>query len=349
MKSESPKVSVIGIGRCGSGVVPDAYADVALGLFDKERTRHEQLKLRNGHGSRDVSPSLAGIAQASAGKSPDDAYKQIVADMIDRAGNAIALSKSGDGISLVVHDDLEAVRGPLRSLAARHPGQRIASVTPCGPSHAANGCALTDVTVGPTPLTAVAHYRESSPFALVNSPRRQEAFLVNTLNALCTAPQSYPGNPSLGDVLEALGAAGCVQFGFASLHLAQGRSKRVWGSLGKSLGGSYTPATGDLNDLLAQSAVCTELAHQPSALSTDDPLDCELPSFVVYIAPFPRGEKFLEFVERQTVNLARAFPNARPIFCSGNGVPLLDAPKGSERFVQVSVLAPLRGPSRPEA
>ncbi len=66
---------------------------------------------------------------------------------------------------------------------------------------------------------------------------------------------------------------------------------------------------------------------------------------MVYIAPFPDGEKFLEFVERQTVSLARAFPNARPVFCSGNGVPLLDAPKGSERFVQVSVLAPLHSPA----
>lgn len=57
-----------------------------------------------------------------------------------------------------------------------------------------------------------------------------------------------------------------------------------------------------------------------------------------------RRELLLEFVERQTVNLVRDFPNAHPIFSSGNGVPLLDAPKGSERFVQVSVLAPLHSP-----
>lgn len=343
-RPDSQKVSVIGIGRQGSGFVPGAFANGVHGLFDKERNRHEQLKLRNGHGAKDVSPSLAEIAQASAGKSPDAAYGQIVDHLFDRAGNNIALAKAGDGVTLVAHDEAAVVAGPIRSLAARHPGQRIASVSPCGPDHASNGC---PVSVGASvPLTAIAHYQGDSPFALDNSPRRQEAFVVNTHDALCLAPQSYPGNPSLGDVLEALGEQGpCFHYGFASVHLAPGRSKRVWGALGKSLGGSYTPATGDLNDLLAQAAVCTELAHRPSALSTDNPIDFDLPRFVVYVAPFPDGEKFLEFVERQTVSLARAFPNARPAFCSGNGVALLDAPKGSERFVQVSVLAPLHSPA----
>lgn len=342
-RPDSQKISVIGIGRQGSGFVPGAFANAIHGLFDKERKGHEQLKLGNGHGAKDVTPSLAEIAQASAGKSPDDAYRQIVEHLFDRAGNNIALAKAGDGVTLVAHDEAAVVAGPIRSMAARHPGQRIASVSPCGPDHESNGC---PVSVGtPVPLTAVAHYQDNSPFALDNSPRRQEAFAVNSHDALCLAPHFYPGNPSLGDVIEVLGELGpCFQYGFASLHLAPGRSKRFWGSLGKSLGGSYTPATGDLNDLLAQAAVCTELAHRPSALSTDNPIDFGLPRFVVYIAPFPQGEKFLEFIERQTVSLARAFPNARPVFCSGNGVPLLDAPKGSERFCQVTVVAPLRSP-----
>ena len=342
---DSQKISVIGTGFQGSRIVPDAYASVAHGLFDKERMGHDQLRLRNGHGAKDVGLSPAEVAQASAGKSPDDAHRQVIGHLFERAGNVISLRKAGDGVTIVAHDETEDLTGPIRALAARHPGQRIALINSCEADHAAHGCSTTTGSTRTFPVTAVAHCQENSPFAQENGPRRQDVFVVAAINALCLAPLSHPGNPSLGDVVESLGEDGpCWQFAFASRHLAQGRSKRFWGSLGKSLGGAYTPAKGDLNDLLAQAGVCTELAHEPSALSTDNPIDFDLPRFVVYHAPFPPGENFLEFVERQTVNLGRAFPNARPIFCSGNGVPLLDAPKGSERHVQVSILAPLHSP-----
>ena len=72
-----------------------------------------------------MSPSLAEIAQASAGKSPDAAYGQVVDHLFDRAGNNIALAKAGDGVTLVAHAEDAVVAGPIRSLA----GDTLASAS----------------------------------------------------------------------------------------------------------------------------------------------------------------------------------------------------------------------------
>lgn len=167
---DSQKISLIGIGYQGSRIAPDAHASVAHALHDKERKGHEQLKLRNGHGAKDVSLSPAEVAQATAGKSPDEANRHVIEHMFDRAGNVISLRKAGDGVTIVADDEAEAIAGPLRSLAARHPGQRIASICSCGPDHAANGCAITSDSLRTLPVTAVVHCQENSPFAQVNSP-----------------------------------------------------------------------------------------------------------------------------------------------------------------------------------
>src|SRR5262249_24585870 len=156
----------------------------------------------NARGARNVSATPADIAQSSAGKSPDAAERQIVSGIVDRVGDAVALRKSPNGVLFVAHEALDPVKALLRSFKARHPGQSICSLTLCSPDHAARGCLAAEPDKGAKPFSAVGHCRDSSPFAKVNSPRRQNASNVAAHNGLCTARRAYAGNPSPRDVVE---------------------------------------------------------------------------------------------------------------------------------------------------
>ena len=201
----------------------------------------------------------------------------------------------------------------------------------------------------PSPLTAIGHYGTRSPFALTNGHLRQEEFVVATHNALANAPRSHPDNPSAGDVVERLGGLGpCFQFSFSSQPLALAQPRRVWGSLRRLGGGDFTPGFGSLDGALKAAAIATVRAHESEALTTPEPFDASVPHFVLYLVPFqPGGSAFKEFAERQGVWLGTHYPAAEGIYVSGNGVPLLDGE--GERFLQVSVLAPMAGPARPGA
>lgn len=349
MKKGAPNVSVIGVGRTGSGFAPLAYADSAHGLYDAERAGHEQLRLRNGHGARDVSPSPAQEAAASAGKEPQAAYQQVVTDLVARAHNAIVLGRAQDGITMIAHDSADPVRGPLLTFHQQLPQQRIVSLCPfpedgTPADHASAGCMMRPLASGSACITAIGHYGPRSPFASRNSPQRQERFVVATHDAICNAPRSHPANPSAGDLYERLGALGpCFQFGFCSLPLAIIRPKRFWASLKRVGGGPYPPAYGSLDNVLKVAAGATRLAYQPDAFTTADPFDPSRTHYVLYLLPFSGGGPvFRQFAERQSVWLASQYPAAEGVFVSGNGVPPLDGE--GERFLQVSVLAPLAGP-----
>lgn len=349
MKNGTPGTSVIGEGRLGSGFVPRAYADTVHGHYDPERGGHAELRLANGHGARDVSPSAAQEAAASAGKDPDAARRQVITDLFVRVRNGIVLAHAQDGLTVVAHDDTLHIKPALVALHQQLPRQRLLSLhaSPAG-DHAIDGCEMLGFAPDPFPLTAIGHYGQRSPFALVNSPSRQELFVVATHNALCNAPRSHAANPSAGDVVEGLGELGpCFQFGFSSQPLALAQRRRIFGPLGRLAGGPFTPGVGNLDDALKAAARATIQAHQPAAFTTAEPFDATTPHFVLYLCPFaPGGETFAEFVERQSVWLGAHFPSADGVFVSANGVAPLDGE--GERFLQVSVLAPMAGPAREE-
>lgn len=340
MKRGAPNISVIGEGRTGSGFAPLAYADAAHGLYDAERAGHERLRLRNGHGAHDVTPTDVQIVAASAGKEPRSAHEQVLSDLFVRAHSGIVRNHAHDGITVVAHDDVDLVAAPLLRLARQLPQQRMVCYCPSPvETHLNAECSVVTALEGH--LTAAAHYGPRSPFASTNSPTRQEAFVVATHNAIANAPHSHPGNPSAGDLYQRLGALGpCFQFGFASLPLTLVRPARVWGRLTRLGRGPYTPAFGSLDNALKVAAAATEKAHTSGALTTTESLDAAAPHFVVAILPFaPQGTVFSEFVERQSVWLAAHYPAATGVVVSGNGTPPLDGE--GERFLQVSVLAPL--------
>jgi hypothetical protein len=347
MKNGAPNITVIGEGRTGSGFVPSAFADAAHGLYDAERAGHEQLRLRNGHGAHDVSPTPAQVVGGSTGKDPRAAHQQVVHDLFVRAQSGIVRSHAHDGITIVAHEDADLVAAPLLHLAHQLPQQRLVSLCAFPEAgrdgtHATNGCTI--AAIASATLTAVGHYGPRSPFAATNSPTRQEAFVVATHNAIANAPRSHPGNPTAGDLYERLGSLGpCFQFGFASLPLALIRPRRFWGAMRRVGRGPFTPAYGSLDNALKVAAAAALRAHAAESLTTNEAFDATTPHFVVVIVPFsPRGAVFREFVERQSVWLAAHYPAATGVFVSGNGTPPLDGE--GERFLQVSILAPLESP-----
>lgn len=336
MTSPSKKTNVFGVGRRGSEFVPGAYANGVHGLYDPERQGNEQLKLKNGHGAGDVSPTRLQMVRDAAGKSPAEAAIQTIAGMFNRASESATRQAHG-GVTVVAFEGAEPLLTIVRGFGQRHRSQCVVGVCDPGEDHPASCPART---ASDSPFTALLHYREDSPFARTNSPQRQTAFALNLHNGLCLATACYKHNPAPGEVFDDLGAWGpCSRFGFASVPLSAAGSA-LWTTARRIVGGRYTRASASLNDLLAQSERATILAHQPESQSTNEPIDLERPRYVAYITPVGNGPTFKEYAERQSVWLKQTFPNASPIYISGNGVPMLN--DRGERHIQVSVLSPMR-------
>ncbi len=336
MTSPSKKTNVFGFGRRGSEFVPGAWTNGVCGLYDPERHGNEQLKLHNGHGARDVSPTRLQMVRAAAGKSPAEAAIQTIAGMFNRASELVTRQAHG-GVTVVAFDGGELLLPVVLGFRQRHRSQCLVGLCDPGEDHPASCPARI---AGDRPFTTLFHYREDSPFARTNSPQRQTAFALNLHNGLCLATACSKHNPAPGEVFDDLGAWGpCCQFGFASVPLSTAGSA-LWTTARRIVGGRYTRASAGLNDLLAQSERATILAHQPESQSTNDGIGLERPRYVAYIAPVETGPTFKEYAERQSVWLKQTFPNASPIYVSGNGVPMLN--DRGERFIQVSVLSPTR-------
>ncbi len=340
-KHGAPKVGALGYGRMGSGFVPGAWADSVYGNFDPDRLGHQELKLGNGHGATDVSPSQAQSLADSIGKPPEEARPKVFGGMTERAGHVLSLKGAGEGVVAVASDSTDILVGPLDALKHDHPAVDV--VVLCAPPQAEGagtnhaGCLTAKLRRS---VTAVGHYSAASPFAQKNSPFRQDQHVILAHNALAQATRSYPTNPAITTVHENIGRWGpCFQFGFASLPLALGEKRRVWEWLRKPTGGQFTAADGNLDDALSKAARATELACNASAFTTTAAFDPARKHYVVYVVPFhPRAERFREFAERQSVWLAN-HSNSEGVYVSGNGLPLLGA--NGERFLEVVILAPI--------
>lgn len=343
MNAEPRKISILGIGATGSECIPRMYFNGVGGLFDNERAGQEPLKLTNGQNARDVSPTRLQVRQGGIGKSMAEAEQQNIQNLFDRAANAEIFKRVPAGELIVACDNPRQVVGPARAYAKRHRLQRLLTITAAGLAHA-RMCPVLDASGRDNPFSAAWHVSPDSPFAETQSRRRQAAFVVNAMNGLALAPDSYPHNPTLGEVMEKLGEQRpCFQASFGSATLAT-EGSALWAGARRLVGGRYTRADAPLNDALAQAARATEMALVAGSQTTAEEVAVERVTYVLYIVPIEKkGEIFTEFIERTSVWLTQNVPTAKPIFVSGPGIRLID--DEGERFLQATVFAAMMKPS----
>lgn len=305
----------------------------------------------------DVTPDPEEIHQAIGNANSDDIaelnrelWEGVMYRMVDKVLEAHHRTGLTDGVTLWVQGKNTGHGRPaetgLRSLKTRKPKQFIV-VHSMLPDNADKRIRLQEAhdlsiqlkdegIVDTTFLTD-----NLSPFVRRHTLDVQDEFIAAAFAGLIGAQLHFPRNPSLAEVGRSLGEYGAyVGLAFRSRNLAVSREVGWWIPLRRTFGGPKR-GRGALEDVLVAAQLATkEVISESECRAIDEAVDTDKPFVLQYIVPLNRKDRqWVTFSNRIRTWLLSAFPNAIPVFVSGNGTP--DPRHSGDYWLQVSALYPM--------
>ncbi|GAC1524145.1 MAG: hypothetical protein NVS2B16_32580 [Chloroflexota bacterium] len=191
---------------------------------------------------------------------------------------------------------------------------------------------------------------ERSPLARAISPEAQQDFLSTLVASLIRAPRDWEQNPSITDVARAMGReaeTGLVGLSMASECVAPGKQLSVYSGIRRLIRRLPARGKGDLGDIIRQGIkAATRALTEPACRAIDETIETDRPFYVVLTTPLHSTDsRWVEFVRATSKWLASTYPNAVPIYASGQGTP--DPRTPGSYWIQASVLFALPAVPQP--
>lgn len=191
---------------------------------------------------------------------------------------------------------------------------------------------------------------ERSPLARAISPEAQQDFISTLLASMIRAPRDWEQNPSITDVGRAMGReaeTGLVGLSLASECVAPGKQLSVYSGIRRLARRLPARGKGDLGDIIRQGMKATQRAlTDPACRAIDETIETDRPFYVVYTTPLHSTDsRSVEFIRATSKWLATTYPNAVPIYASGQGTP--DPRVPGSYWIQASVLFALPAVPQP--
>jgi hypothetical protein len=190
-------------------------------------------------------------------------------------------------------------------------------------------------------VTATLCTDERSRLARGISPEAQQEFVSTLLASMIRSPRDWERNHSMTDVARAMGReaeTGLVGIAVASESIAAGKQVRVYGAIRRLVRRLPARGKGDLEDIIRRGDRAVRRAiTDPACGAIDEQIDTNRPFYVVFTVPLHATDsRWVSFIKATSASLAQDFPNAVPIYASGQGTP--DPRVPGSYWIQASVL-----------
>lgn len=191
---------------------------------------------------------------------------------------------------------------------------------------------------------------ERSPLARAISPEAQQDFISTLLASMIRAPRDWEQNPSITDVGRAMGReaeTGLVGLSLASECVAPGKQLSVYSGIRRLARRLPARGKGDLRDIIRQGMKAALRAiTDPACRAIDETIETDRPFYVVYTTPLHSTDsRWVGFIRATSTWLATTYPDAVPIYASGQGTP--DPRVPGSYWIQASVLFALPAVPQP--